>query len=158
MTFPSIIQYSVNETIRVPSPEDGNEIDIEPELISHLEWRSLKEENLSIARLNGKFAMHNGRSRILAEDELPCSKGGPLFHRGSPDLQKLLSCLLERGVCGSLLESSRNKDGKTANIIRIQEPKDALIVVHKTGTTIIAADKKLALLIYEAVSCILDAI
>ncbi|KAK4770597.1 hypothetical protein SAY87_031129 [Trapa incisa] len=158
MTSPSIIHYSVNETIRVPSSEDGNEIDIAPDLISHLQWRSLNEENLSITRLNGKLAMLNGRSQILAKDELPLPKGRPLFHWGSPDLQKLLSCLLEMGVCGSILENNRNRGTETAIIIQILEPKDALIEVSKTGTTIIAADKKLASLIFEAVSCTVDGV
>lgn len=158
MTSSSITHYSVNETVRIPTSEDGSEIDIAPELISHLHWRSLREENLSIARLKGKLAMHNGKYQLLPEDELQSQKGGPLFHWGSPDLQRLRTCLSEMGVSALLPENSGNKDRATPSIVWIKEPNDALIEVSKTGTTIITADKKLASLILEAVSCTLDGV
>ncbi|XP_031376841.1 integrator complex subunit 9 homolog isoform X2 [Punica granatum] len=156
----SVIHYSVNETVQIPSPDDGLDLDIAPEVIPQLQWRSLREENLSIARLKGKLAMRNGKHLIFPRDELAHPKSEPLLHWGSPDLQRLLTSLSEMGVSGSLLENSGNKERgtATASIVHIQEPNKALVEVRETGTTIITSDKKLASLIFEAVSCVLDGV
>ncbi|PKI63013.1 hypothetical protein CRG98_016652 [Punica granatum] len=156
----SVIHYSVNETVQIPSPDDGLDLDIAPEVIPQLQWRSLREENLSIARLKGKLAMRNGKHLIFPRDELAHPKSEPLLHWGSPDLQRLLTSLSEMGVSGSLLENSGNKERgtATASIVHIQEPNKALVEVRETGTAIITSDKKLASLIFEAVSCVLDGV
>ncbi|XP_048140701.1 integrator complex subunit 9 isoform X2 [Rhodamnia argentea] len=153
----SVLHYSVNETLKLPTLKEGSELEITADVISRLHWKNLQEQNLSITRLKGNLVMCDARRRILYSDELPCSNSEPPLLSGALDLQKLLTRLSEMGIGGSLQEGSVTTDGLSdARVLRIDAPSEALLEIRSTSTIISAANEELAFHIRDAVNSILD--
>jgi integrator complex subunit 9 len=167
----SVFHYSENETLRIPSLKDSSELEIATDLAFQFQWRRLKHENMNITRLKGELFVDHGKHRLLSvEEPAKSSKSRPLLHWGSPDLEALLNTLSKMGInasveqeegsCGS--KKTEQEEGscrsKKTCIVRVHDPKKALIEIGTTGTVISAVDENLASLLFEAIDSVLDGI
>lgn len=146
----------MNETLKLPTLKEDLELEITADLISQLRWKNLNDRNLSITRVKGNLVMRETRRRILPSSEPSCSKSEPPLLWGAPDLQRLLGCLSEMGIGGSLQEDSVTDGSSDACIVCIDAPSEALLEIRSTSTLISAANEELAFLIRDAVDSILD--
>ncbi|XP_030477232.1 uncharacterized protein LOC115694254 [Syzygium oleosum] len=154
----SVLHYSVNETLKLPTLKEGSELEITADLISRLHWKNLKDQNMSITRLKGNLVMSDARRQILPSDELPCSKSEPLLIWGALDLRRLLARLSEMGIGGALQEDSVTDGSSDACILHIDTPSEALLEIRSASTSIATANEELAFGIRDAVNSILDGI
>ncbi|MBA0876293.1 hypothetical protein Goshw_023947 [Gossypium schwendimanii] len=154
----TIIHYSENETLCMPSSKESTEIDIATDLASQFHWKTLKQE--TVTRLDGELFMDQGKHRLLSGFRQSDSKQHrPLLHWGSPDLKRLLTELSKMGITGTLKKNMDSAESKNAaGIIDIDDPEKALIDVRETGTVIITADENLASHIFKAIDIVLDGI
>ncbi|KAL9261508.1 Integrator complex subunit 9-like protein, partial [Drosera capensis] len=112
--------------------------------------RKLREENASVAALEGKLIRDHGRQRLVLEDEPtnPFPKK-PALRWGSLEPDALLS-----GIHGTIKkEAEENVDVFS---VHVTEPGKVLVKVRETDAVISTADKGLAARVLDAVDSILD--
>lgn len=154
----SVIHYSENASIRIPSLKDSSELEIATDLALQFQWRNLKHENMNVTRLKGELSVYHGKQRLLSgSEQAKSSKIRPLLHWGSPDLEKLLNILSNIGINGSVEQCMGNVESEKACIVHVHEPKKALIEIG-TSTIINAGDENLASKIFEAIDKVLEGI
>ncbi|KAM1018300.1 hypothetical protein FF1_039789 [Malus domestica] len=153
----STFHYRVNETLRIPSLKDNSELEMATDLATQFKWRNLKQGNMKMTRLNGEFFVDHGRQRVLSGN-LESSESRPLVHWGSPSLEKLLLVLSTRGIKATLGEAPSGSESRSASLVHVHHPNQALVEVRETITVISTADESLASLIFEAIGSVLDGI
>lgn len=97
--------------------------------------------------------MRNGRPLILSRDEPPFGDNLPRMHWGTPDLPRLLTRLIEKGIRGSI-----HGESECSRLVLIDYPEEAVIEVLKTSSRISASSERFASLLFEAVTSVLDGI
>ncbi|CAN6567158.1 unnamed protein product [Malus baccata var. baccata] len=153
----STFHYRVNETLRIPSLKDNSELEMATDLATQFKWRNLKQGNMKMTRLNGEFFVDHGRQRLLSGN-LESSESRPLVHWGSPSLEKLLLVLSTRGIKATLGEAPSGSESRSASLVHVHHPNQALVEVRETITVISTADESLASIIFEAIGSVLDGI
>uniref|UniRef100_A0A2N9I2M8 Beta-Casp domain-containing protein n=1 Tax=Fagus sylvatica TaxID=28930 RepID=A0A2N9I2M8_FAGSY len=154
----SVVHYSENASIRIPSLKDSSELEIATDMAFQFQWRNLKHENMNVTRLKGELSVYHGKHWLLSGNEqAKFSKSRPLLHWGSPDVEKLLSILSKMGINGSVERGADNGESEQTCMVHVHEPKKALIEIG-TSTVISAVDENLASQIFEAIDNILDGI
>ncbi|KAI3408350.1 uncharacterized protein J3R85_020305 [Psidium guajava] len=81
----SVLHDSLNETLKLPTLKKGSKVEITADLISRSHWKNLKEQNLSITRLNGKLVMSDARRQILSDNEMSSLKSESTLLWGALD-------------------------------------------------------------------------
>ncbi|XP_058225950.1 uncharacterized protein LOC131334745 isoform X3 [Rhododendron vialii] len=153
----SFIQYSENETLRIPRLNLTPELDISTDLASQLNWTKLTDENIHIARLKGELSVENGINRLLpGNEQIVSSQSGLLMHWGSVNLQSLVASLQKMGINARVEEETNGTE--TEYGVHVVGPNRALININATRTVISTGDEKLASLIFEAITNSLDSI
>ncbi|KAF7138902.1 hypothetical protein RHSIM_Rhsim07G0065000 [Rhododendron simsii] len=153
----SFIQYSENETLRIPRLNLSPELDISTDLAAQLNWTKLTDENIHIARLKGELSVENGIHRLLpGNEQIVASHSGLLMHWGSVNLQSLVASLQNMGINAHVEEETNGTE--TEYGVHIVGPNRALININATRTVISTGDEKLASLIFEAITNSLDSI
>uniref|UniRef100_A0A2N9EVM2 Reverse transcriptase zinc-binding domain-containing protein n=1 Tax=Fagus sylvatica TaxID=28930 RepID=A0A2N9EVM2_FAGSY len=105
----SVVHYSENASIRIPSLKDSSELEIATDLAFQFQWRKLKHENMNVTRLKGELSVYHGKHRLHSGNEQEkSSKSWPLLHWGSPDVGKLLNILSKMGINGSVEQGADN--------------------------------------------------
>ncbi|GMY22662.1 integrator complex subunit 9 like [Fagus crenata] len=105
----SVVHYSENASIRIPSLKDSSELEIATDLAFQFQWRKLKHENMNATRLKGELSVYHGKHRLHSGNEQEkSSKSWPLLHWGSPDVGKLLNILSKMGINGSVEQGADN--------------------------------------------------
>ncbi|CAB4298848.1 unnamed protein product [Prunus armeniaca] len=152
----STFQYCVNETLHIPSLKNNSELEIATDLASQFNWRNWKQENINMTRLKGELCVDHGRQRLsTGNQESPESR--PLVHWGSPDLEKLLVVLSNKGIKATLGDAF-GSESESASLVHVHDPNQALIEVRTTSTVISTADESLASIIFEAIGSVLDGV
>lgn len=162
------IQYSENETVRIPRLKDGLELEIHYEEKEKIEKEKekypqclkdslelnrfanlTKKENKTITRLKGELFMYGGRYQLVTE----ACQAGSSQSWAMLQSEKLLGSLQKMGMDATIDrgESSSSGEGDSGVCIFVNEPKKALVVVGATSTLIRAADESFASLIFEAI-------
>ncbi|XP_021750682.1 integrator complex subunit 9-like [Chenopodium quinoa] len=141
----SVIYYTENIMLRVPSLKRRAEVEIPTDLVSQYHWISLEEEDINITRLKGELSVEHGKYRLLTGKE---SKGTCI------DFGRLSTALQDMGFKITVGQGAIDGSGKSFDI-HVHEPSNALIKVRPTITTISTSDKDLASSIYKAVDSIL---
>ncbi|XP_028111729.1 integrator complex subunit 9 isoform X3 [Camellia sinensis] len=150
----SFIQYSENETLRIPSLKLNSELDIAIDLASQLKWTKLKQENINIARLKGELFVEHSKHLLLPgngngnEQVVGFSQ---MQHWGSLDVQSLVTGLHNMGINASVEQGKHDATTQSDFTVCVLEPKKALIKINATSTVISAADEKFATFIFEAI-------
>ncbi|GAB4827838.1 hypothetical protein Ancab_034723 [Ancistrocladus abbreviatus] len=153
----SFLNYSENETLRVPSLKCSSELEIATHLASEFRWRKLRQVDVTITRLKGELLMDHGKQRLLPGNEsMDSSQSRPLLHWGSLELETLLTSLQKMGINGSV-EAAGDESGGCFQV-HVTEPGKALIEVQPKHTIVSAADEHLGSVIFEAIDSILDGI
>ncbi|KAL6981129.1 non-specific serine,threonine protein kinase [Sarracenia purpurea var. burkii] len=113
---------------------------------------------MHIAKLKGELSVENSKHRLVCGNDqvVASSESRMLLHWGSVNLQNLLSALQDIGI-NPCVERGMS-DTESEYIVRVLEPKRALIEINAAGTVISTADEKLASLIYEVICKSLDGI
>ncbi|KAL9252344.1 Integrator complex subunit 9-like protein [Drosera capensis] len=151
----SSLSYSENITLSVPNSRVCSELEISADLVFRYLWRKLRQENASVAALEGKLIMDHGRQRLVLEDEPtnPFPKK-PALRWGSLEPDALLSALQKMGIHGTIeKEADENVDVFS---VHVTEPGKVLLKVRGTDAVISTADKGLAARVLDAVDSILD--
>ncbi|KAK3419321.1 hypothetical protein EUGRSUZ_H05138 [Eucalyptus grandis] len=151
-----VLQYSVNKTLKLPTLKEDSELEITADLISQLQWKNLKGQNLSITSFKGNLGMSDARRWILPSNELSCSKSEPSLLGVALDLQRLLARLSQMGIGRSLQEDNVTDGSSDARILRIDASSEAVLEIRSISTLISAANEELAFRIRDAVDSILD--
>jgi integrator complex subunit 9 len=77
----SVVRYSENASIRIPSLKDSSELEIATDLAFQFQWRKLKHENMNATRLKGELSIYHGKHRLHSGNEQEkSSKSWPLLH------------------------------------------------------------------------------
>ncbi|KAL7238059.1 hypothetical protein ACSBR2_004206 [Camellia fascicularis] len=154
----SFIQYSENETLRMPSLKLNSELDIAIDLASQLKWTKLKQENINIARLKGELFVEHSKHLLLPgngngnEQVVGFSQSRLLLqHWRSLDVQSLVTALHNMGINASVEQGKHDATTQSDFTVCVLEPKKALIKINATSTVISAADEKFAAFIFEAI-------
>ncbi|GAB2234473.1 hypothetical protein Drorol1_Dr00003727 [Drosera rotundifolia] len=151
----SSLSYSENITLSVPNSRVCSELEISADLVFRYLWRKLRQENASVAALEGKLIMDHGRQRLVLEDEPtnPFPKK-PALRWGSLEPDALLSALQKFGIHGTI-EKEADENGDVFSV-HVTEPGKVLVKVRGTDAVISTADKVLAARVLDAVDSILD--
>lgn len=147
----SFIHYSENETLRIPSSNDGfSELQICKDVAWKLNKKKLKG-SIKVVRLTGEILIDHGKNRLLFGNESPIVR--PLMHWGLIDLKKLMKALGNMGIKGSVEKGEENDFS-----VNIYEPNKGLVEVRGTSTVISGSDENLVSLIFKAVSSVLNGV
>ncbi|KAK6143211.1 hypothetical protein DH2020_023559 [Rehmannia glutinosa] len=150
--------YSKNQTLHIPYTKEYSEFDIAVDLACRLQYTTLKQNDMDIARLKGELVVEQGRYRLLVGNEQASSQTKPVLHFGRLDLKVLQMALQKMGL-NTAVEEVRSADGtQTASLVHISEPSKSIIEVTEAQTLITTADENVASLISQAVCSILDCI
>uniref|UniRef100_A0A2N9HPK6 Beta-Casp domain-containing protein n=1 Tax=Fagus sylvatica TaxID=28930 RepID=A0A2N9HPK6_FAGSY len=83
----SVVHYSENASIRIPSLKDSSELEIATDLAFQFQCRKLKHGNVNVTRLKGELSVYHGKHRLHSGNgQEKSSKSRPLLHCGSPDV------------------------------------------------------------------------
>ncbi|XP_021833198.1 uncharacterized protein LOC110773011 isoform X2 [Prunus avium] len=113
-------------------------------------------ENINMTRLKGELCVDQGRQQLSTGNQ-ESSESRPLVHWGSPDLEKLLVVLSNRGIKATLSDAF-GSESESASLVHVHDPNQALIEVRTTSTVISTADESLASIIFEAIGSVLDGV
>lgn len=141
----SVVYYSENHTLRVPSLKRCAKLEISTDVASRFRWINLKEEDINITRLKGELSMEHGRHWLLL---------GPDSTEASIDLGRLSAVLQVMGINSSVEQAASGGVAGTL-VLHVHEPSVALVEVKQTRTVISTSDKHLASCIFEAVDRVL---
>lgn len=109
-----------------------------------------------MTRLKGELCVDHGRQRLSTGSQ-ESSESRPLVHWGSPDLEKLLVVLSNRGIKATFGDAF-GSESESASLVHVHDPNQALIEVRTTRTVISTADESLASIIFEAIGSVLDGV
>ncbi|KAH9609815.1 hypothetical protein KSS87_001793 [Heliosperma pusillum] len=143
----SVIYYDENNTLRVHGLKKNAELEISADLASKLQWITLKEEDLDIARLKGDLYIEQGKHRLLV------GNGSNKMLIGS---EKLSILLQKMGIKTSVEETTNDVGSSRGFVLHVNEPNKALVQVEPTRTVISSVDQVLASRIFEAVNTLLS--
>ncbi|KAI3448807.1 hypothetical protein Pfo_005472 [Paulownia fortunei] len=150
--------YYENEMLHILYTKEYSEFDIAMELASQLQYTSLKQQDMRIARLKGELVVEQGRHRLLLGNEQVPSQARPVLHFGRIDLNVLMMELQKMGI-NTTVEEATDADGShKASLIHVSKPSKAIIEITEAQTLISTADENVAFLISRAVCSILDCI
>ncbi|KAJ4825101.1 hypothetical protein Tsubulata_016813 [Turnera subulata] len=155
----SVLYYSENETLDLPSLQCGSHIEIAADLATRFGWRSLKQDGRSITRLGGQLLVDRGKCQLLSGTKVAESlQSGPLLYWGFPDIDRLLTELSKMGIKGTKEQKTSDSECGITWIIDVHDPGKALIEIGERSTVIFAPDEHLAALIFAALGKLLDGI
>ena len=150
----SVLHYSENETLRVSSLK-SSEVELPMELASQFHFKKLKQEHISLTRLRGELVVGNGKHQLVSESKQANQKCRPVLCWGSPDIEKLLAALSERGVKGTVGGGAMDSELENVWVVHIHEPNKACIEIRVTSTVVTTADENLASQISDAICSVL---
>ncbi|XP_024929610.2 uncharacterized protein LOC107417886 isoform X2 [Ziziphus jujuba] len=153
----SLLCYSENETLHIPRLKESSEVDIAMDLASQFHFKKLKQENISVTRLNGELSLYHGKHRLLSGNKETRLKR-PLVHWGSLDVESLLTALSRMGIKATVEQGMSDCDRENVSLVNVHEPGRAFIEIKPASTVITAGDENLASLIFEAIGSIVDGI
>ncbi|KAL5543705.1 hypothetical protein UlMin_007489 [Ulmus minor] len=159
INFPfSVLHYSENETLRIPSLKNSSEVEISMDLATQFHFRKLKQEGINVTRLKGDLVVDGGKHKLLSENKHSNLKCMPILHWGSPDPETLLATLSRMGIKGTIKGTSKDSESQNIAVLYVHEPNKASIEIQTTSTVITAANEDLASRISEAIGSVLDGV
>ncbi|KAL0910992.1 hypothetical protein M5K25_019091 [Dendrobium thyrsiflorum] len=153
----SLLFYSVNSTLRVPSLQDESKGRLTTDLAFQLQPKRLFSKEMAIARLRGKLVLSKGKYLLLSPKKpinLPSLR---MLLWGSVDPARLLIALKEKGIDCSIEKETTVLDDDTHSV-RIKVSETAMIETNGTETTICTENGTMAALIHETISSICEGI
>lgn len=150
----SVLQYSETETTLIPSLK-SSEVVVPMELATQFHFKKLKQEHISVTRLKGDLLVDNGKHRLVPGSKLVDQKCKPVLCWGSPDIERLLAALSERGIKGTVAGDAINTEFEDVAVVHVLEPNRACIEIRVASTVITTADENLAFQISDAICSVL---
>ncbi|EEF42006.1 conserved hypothetical protein [Ricinus communis] len=155
----SVLYYTENETQEIQSLKDSSDVEIATDLATRFCWKKLKRKDTDITRLEGELLIDDSKHRLVSGKKVSVSsQSRQLLLCGVVDMEKLLGTLSKMGFNGSIERNMNDGESDSVGIIKIHDPKEALIEVGGMSTVINAPDENLASVIFEAISTLLDVI
>ncbi|MED6205684.1 hypothetical protein PIB30_019983 [Stylosanthes scabra] len=145
--FRSVLFYTEGETSKVLC-KDGLELKIPATPASNFYWNAFKEQEISLARLNGELVVENGRYRLLLDNNEKNSNGRTNL---VPDLEKLLAAFTNLGINASVEHQKMN----IPCVIHTHEPYKAVMEIGTSGVVITTSAENVASHLYKALDSVL---
>ncbi|MED6109247.1 hypothetical protein PIB30_116932 [Stylosanthes scabra] len=149
--FHSVLFYTEGETSKV-SCKDGSELKIPATPASNFYWNTFKEQEISLAKLNGELVVENGRYRLLLDNNEKNSNGRT---NSVPNLEKLLATFTNLGINASVEHQKMNSESQIPCVIHTQEPYKAVMEIGTSGVVITTAAENVASHLYKALDSVL---
>ncbi|KAL6563575.1 hypothetical protein OROGR_002534 [Orobanche gracilis] len=147
--------YTENIMLHIPYKEEYSLFDIAIELTCRLQYTTLKQQDIDVARLKGEFMVEQGRYKLLMGDQ---TRMKPVLHFGRVDLNVLLIALRKMNMNITVEEVSGADGNRVSSRVHVTEPGEAVVEVMEAQTTIDTGDEYVASLIAQAVCSILDCV
>ncbi|XP_020592966.1 integrator complex subunit 9 homolog [Phalaenopsis equestris] len=153
----SLLFYSVNSTLRVPSLQNNFEGRLATDLVFQLQPRRLYSKEMAIARLIGKLVLSRGKYLLVSPKKPIYLPSLRILLWGSVDAASLLVALKEKGIDCSIENEVAGSYDHTQSV-RIRVSEKAVIETNETKTVICTENEVTAGLIHEALGSICDGI